>query len=321
MSEDGPRASRTAARTSSERPIGLLCPAGPDDVPPADYARKAEALGFESLWVGEHPAVPRQIDRRYEQLVDGEVPYFYTNIADPWMTLAHIAGATEQIRLGTAVGLITMRHPLLLAKILATLDRQSKGRLIVGAGAGWLVEELALFDVEFESRFDSMRETVEAMRRIWCEDEPEFHGEHVDFPPILSRYHPIQQPIPVLCGVHGPRGMRLAARWADGWLPVSSGPEQLAADLARLAELCESEGRDPRDLDVTIMAGIDEETPRDSVSSLFEAGATRVLLAVGTVTTARTVQEGSRATHPLAPDRYASTLEDVAARFLDRAAS
>jgi probable F420-dependent oxidoreductase len=314
VSDIGPRARGHAA---SARPVGLLCPAGPDDVPPAHYARKAEALGFESLWVGEHPAVPRQIDRSYEQLVDGEVPYFYTNVADPWMTLAHIAGATERIRLGTAVGLITMRHPLLLAKILATLDRQSGGRLIVGAGAGWLVEELALFDVDFDTRFDRMHETVEAMRRVWCEDEPEFHGQHVDFPPILSRYHPVQQPIPVLCGVHGPRGMRLAARWGDGWLPVSSGPEQLAADLSRLAELCEREGRDPSTLDVTIMAGVDEETPRDSVSSLFEAGATRVLLAVGTVTTARTVQEASQAMHPLAPSRYASTLEDVAARFLD----
>lgn len=309
MSEEGPR-------PAPDRPIGLLCPAGPDDVPPADFARKAEAQGFESLWVGEHPAVPRHIERSYEQLVDGEVPYFYTNVADPWMTLAHIAGATEGIRLGTAVGLVTLRHPLLLAKILATLDRQSKGRLIVGAGAGWLVEELALFDVAFDSRFDRMRETVESMRRVWCEDEPEYHGEHVDFPAILSRYRPIQQPIPVLCGVHGPRGMRLAARWADGWLPVSSGPEQLSADLAQLAALCEAEGRDPESLDVTIMAGVDEQTPRDAVSSLFEAGATRVLLAVGTVTTARTVQEDPQATHPLAPDRYEATLEDVAARFL-----
>jgi len=232
------------------------------------------------------------------------------------MTLAHIAGATTRIRLGTAVGLVTLRHPLLLAKILATLDRQSAGRLTIGAGAGWLIEELDLFDVAFDSRFERMREIVEAMRRIWTEDEPEYHGEHVDFPRILSRYHPVQRPIPVVCGVHGPRGMRMAAKWADGWLPVSSGPENLAADLARLAEFCEAEGRDPGDLDITIMAGVDEETPGEAFSSLFEAGATRVLLAVGTVTTARTVLEESRASHPLAPDRFEATLEDTASRFL-----
>ena len=78
-----------------DSPVGVLCPAGPEDVPPAVFARKAEALGFESIWVGEHPAVPRRIERSYEQLVGGDVPYFYTNVADPWMTLAHVAGATE----------------------------------------------------------------------------------------------------------------------------------------------------------------------------------------------------------------------------------
>ncbi len=296
--------------------VGLLCPAGPDDVSPGVFSRKAERLGFESLWVGEHPAVPREISRPYEQLVDGEVPHFYTNIADPWMTLAHIAGATSEIRLGTAVGLVTLRHPLLLAKILATLDRQSAGRLTIGAGAGWLIEELDLFEIQFASRFDRLREIIEAMRRVWAEDEPEYHGEHVDFPPILSRYHPIQNPIPVLCGVHGPRGMRMAAKWADGWLPVSSGPENLASDLATLAELCEAEGRDPDELDVTVMAGVDEETPKDAISSLFEAGATRVILAVGTVTTGRTVLEGSRAMHPLAAECFEATLEEVASRFL-----
>jgi len=306
----------TAGAPSSR--VGILCPAGPDDVPPGVFARKAESLGFESLWVGEHPAIPQRIDRSYTQLEDGEVPYFYTNLADPWMTLAHVAGTTKRIRLGTSVGLITLRHPLLLAKTLATLDRQSEGRLTIGAGAGWLIEELDLFGVEFGSRFERMREIVEAMRRVWTEDTPEYHGEHVDFPAILSRYHPIQRPIPILCGVHGPRGMKLAAKWADGWLPVSSGPEQLAADLQRLAGYCEAEGRDPASLDVTIMAGVDEESPGDAVSSLFEAGATRVLLAVGTVTTSRTVREEDRSHHPLAPDRFESTLEDVASRFLSK---
>ncbi len=92
--------------------------------------------------------------------------------------------------------------------------------------------------------------------------------------------------------------------------------ENLARDLARLAEFCEAEGRDPRELEITIMAGVDEESPNDAVTSLFEAGADRVLLAVGTVTTARTVQEAERQTHPLAPDRFKATLESIATRFL-----
>jgi probable F420-dependent oxidoreductase len=296
--------------------VGLLCPTAPDGVAPGDFAREAERQGFESLWVGEHPAIPAEIERSYVQLVDGEVPYFYTNVADPWITLSHIAGATTRIRLGTAVSILPLRHPLMLARELATLDHQSGGRLILGAGAGWLIEEMDLFDAPFATRFDRLREMVEAMRLVWTQDRPEYHGEHVDFPPILSRYHPTQQPIPVLCGIHGPRGMRETAKWADGWLPVSSGPEDLARDLGELSRLCDAEGRDLAELDVTIMAGIDEETPASEVQALFEAGATRVILAVGTATTRHTTVERDPAHHPLAPERYRATLTRLAEGFL-----
>ena len=297
--------------------IGLLCPTAPEGVTPGEFAREAEAQGFESLWVGEHPAIPVEIKRFYVQLLDGEVPHFYTNVADPWITLSHIAGATSQIGLGTAICIIPQRHPLLLARELATLDRQSGGRVTIGAGAGWLIEEMKLFDCAFATRFDRLREMVEAMRLVWSEDEPEYHGEHVDFPPILSRYHPCQQPIPVLCGIHGERGMQEAAKWADGWLPVSNGPEDLAADLAQLARFCEAEGRDPAEMDITTLSGINADTPASEIAGLFEAGATRVVLAVGTTTTRQTALERSPTeTHPLAPELYRETLKQIADRFL-----
>ncbi|MEZ4281444.1 MAG: TIGR03619 family F420-dependent LLM class oxidoreductase [Myxococcota bacterium] len=298
------------------RPVGVLCPAGPNDVLPSDYARVAESLGFESIWVGEHPAIPVRIERDYVQLVDGHLPYFYTNLADPWMTLAQAAGATSTIRLGTAVGLLPLRHPLHLAKILATLDRQSRGRLVVGAGAGWLIEEMTLFGVDFATRFERLEETVAVLRRLWSEDVVEFHGRFVDFPPLHCRYPSFQKPIPVLCGVHGLRGLKLAARWADGWIPIATDPESLARDVARLHALCEAEGRDPAAMDVTAMAAVDESTSPAFVASLFEAGASRVILAIGTVTTARTVREGPGDAHPLSPERHAATLADVAERFV-----
>jgi alkanesulfonate monooxygenase SsuD/methylene tetrahydromethanopterin reductase-like flavin-dependent oxidoreductase (luciferase family) len=175
---------------------------------------------------------------------------------------------------------------------------------------------MELFGVEFASRFDRMEEIVAAMRRIWTEDVPEYHGKHVDFPPLFSRYQPVQQPIPVLCGVHGVRGMEMAARWADGWIPIATQAEVLARDVKRLSELCEAAGRDPRAMDVTAMAAVDETTPQAFVAGLFEAGATRVILAVGAVTTARTVREGQGTNHPLSPERYSKTLEHVAARFI-----
>ena len=316
VGEAGRQGGSNAGEGRGPRRIGVLCPAGPDDVLPSEFAREAERLGFESIWVGEHPAIPVRIERDYVQLVDGHLPYFYTNLADPWMTLAHAAGATRTIRLGTAVGLVPLRHPLHLAKILATLDRQSRGRLVVGAGAGWLVEEMSLFGVEFASRFERMEEMVAAMRRIWSEPVVEFHGEHVDFPPLFCRYPAFQARIPVLCGVHGERGMQLAARWADGWIPIATDADRLARDVKRLHGLCEANGRDPQAMDVTAMAAVDPETSSGSISSLFEAGASRVILAIGTVTTERTVREGPGAAHPLAPDRYTRTLAEVAARFV-----
>jgi alkanesulfonate monooxygenase SsuD/methylene tetrahydromethanopterin reductase-like flavin-dependent oxidoreductase (luciferase family) len=111
--------------------------------------------------------------------------------------------------------------------------------------------------------------------------------------------------------------MREAAKWADGWLPVSSGPEDLAADLAQLARLCEAEGRDPAAMDITIMAGIDQDTPAEEIAGLFEAGATRVVLAIGTATARHTTVERDRSDlHPLAPELYRETLKQTAARFL-----
>ncbi len=111
--------------------------------------------------------------------------------------------------------------------------------------------------------------------------------------------------------------MREAAKWADGWLPVSSGPEDLAADLVQLARFCEAEGRDPAAMDITTLAGIDEDSPADEIAGLFEAGATRVVLAVGTATTRQTALERSRSDlNPLAPERYRETLKQIATRFL-----
>jgi alkanesulfonate monooxygenase SsuD/methylene tetrahydromethanopterin reductase-like flavin-dependent oxidoreductase (luciferase family) len=109
--------------------------------------------------------------------------------------------------------------------------------------------------------------------------------------------------------------MRETAKWADGWLPVSNGPEDLARDLVELGKLCEAEGRDLADLDITLMAGIEEETPADQVSALFDAGATRVILAVGIATTRHTTIEHDGAP-PLGPERYRDCLARLAERFL-----
>ena len=110
--------------------------------------------------------------------------------------------------------------------------------------------------------------------------------------------------------------MKMAARWADGWIPIGTDPEVLARDVKRLHALCEEAGRDPKAMDVTAMAAVDETTEPAFVASLFEAGASRVILAIGSVTTARTVREGPGDLHPLAPERYEATLEHVAERFV-----
>src|SRR5580704_15973825 len=157
-------------------------------------ARAVEERGFDSLWFPEHTHIP--VARQSPYPVGGELPKDYIHIADPFVGLAAAAAVTRKIKLGTAVCLVIEHDPIVLAKKTASLDLLSGGRFIFGIGIGWNAEEMENHGTVFKTRHRLLRERIEAIKTIWCEDEPEYHGRFVNFGPIRSFPKPVQKPHP-----------------------------------------------------------------------------------------------------------------------------
>ncbi len=209
----------------------------------ADLARRAEDLGFESLWVPEHTHIPTS--RRSPWPGGAELPREYSHALDPFLALTAAAAATTQLKLGTGVVLIVERDPITTAKEVATLDHLSGGRFLFGVGGGWNLEEMENHGTRPELRWKLMRERVLAMREIWTHDEAEFHGELVNFDSIWSWPKPVQQPHPpVLIGGNGPRTLQRVVEYGDGWMPIGGrrGPA-LEDRWAELREMAAAAGR------------------------------------------------------------------------------
>ena len=175
--------------------VGVSTPLPAYTIDPAFMAKKAEELGFESIWYAEHPAVPVESDSPFPA-TGGEIPWTYSHFTDPYIALARASGATSTIMLGTGITLVPERNPLLLAKEIASLDRFSGGRFLFGIGTGWLREETEIFGGDFEHRWTQTREALEVMKELWTKDEAEYHGKYFNFPPVKSYPKPAQQPHP-----------------------------------------------------------------------------------------------------------------------------
>src|SRR5580692_4421599 len=171
--------------------------AGSVDGPPVwEIAKVAEDLGYDSLWIGQHIAIPVEIANPVRNGI--RLPPSYRQMPDPFIMLAAAAAATTTIKLGTNICLVGQLDPINLAKQIATLDQISGGRVIVAIGTGWIVEELEMMGVPFKRRWDVAREHCEAMQALWTEDESSYSGEFVSFPPVYSYPKPVQKPHPPL---------------------------------------------------------------------------------------------------------------------------
>src|SRR5438046_8564807 len=149
------------------------------------FARRAEALGYDSLWASDHVVLPWRIASRYPYNATGDFPLpSATDFLEPLTALALVAGVTERAALGTTVLVLPHRHPLLAAKMLATLDHLAPGRVILGAGVGWMREEIELFGVDYARRGAWSDEALRIMRACWREERPSFRGEFVSFAPV-----------------------------------------------------------------------------------------------------------------------------------------
>jgi probable F420-dependent oxidoreductase len=185
--------------------------------PPGRVAEMAEERGYESVFFPEHTHIPASRETPYP---DGDLPEQYWHLHDLFVALTAAAAATERLKIGSGICLVTERDPIVTANEVASVDALSGGRMIFGVGAGWNLEELRNHGTDPSTRFRLMRERVEAIKAIWTHDEAEYHGELVDFDPIWSWPKPAQKPHPpVLIGGMGKRVVERVLAYGDGWLP------------------------------------------------------------------------------------------------------
>jgi probable F420-dependent oxidoreductase len=218
-------------------------------ISPAAAARAAEAAGFATFYVPEHTHIPVKRESPHPRTGDASLPDDrYSRTLDPWVALATAAAVTSRIRLSTAVALPVESDPITLAKTIASLDHLSGGRVTLGAGFGWNVDELTDHGVPGNRRRTVLREYLEAMRALWTEEEAAYDGEFVSFGPSWAWPKPAQRHIPVLLGA-GPaeKTFRWIARHADGWITTPADTD-LDGNVARLHRIWREEGREGRPL-------------------------------------------------------------------------
>jgi probable F420-dependent oxidoreductase len=257
--------------------IGISVPLPAYLVDVGAMARTAETLGFESFWCAEHPFIPVRTTSRFPGSPDGVIPEVYSHFIDPFVALARASGTTSRLKLGTGIVLVPERHPLLLAKEVSTLDLFSGGRFLFGIGAGWNAEEMADHGTDFKSRFEVMRERVEAMKAIWTKSKPEYHGQFVDFSPMMTWPKPVQKPHPpVIVGGAFPHGARRAIAFGDGWVPHARRPAygDVLGLLPSFRTMVKEAGRDPATLPITVF-GVPEDG--DLIKRYRDAGVARLV--------------------------------------------
>ena len=257
--------------------IGLIfANSGPFSRPEmfAQLARDAEDLGFESLWTVEHVVIP-QPHMPYPGSKDGQMPGGDdVPIPDPLIPLAYAAAITSKIKLATGIVILPQRHPLYLAKQLATIDQLSRGRMLLGIGSGWMKEEFEAVGVDFHARGALTDESIRAMRALWKDYPSTFHGKHFDFHDVKSLPKPVQTGgIPIHVGGHSPAAARRAGRYGDGFFPTIVKPDALKEAFSLMRAEAQKAGRNPESIELSAMAA-----PKlDSVQAVQDIGVTRVL--------------------------------------------
>lgn len=252
---------------------------GTDPESALEICRRAEAVGFDSVWGGEHVIRPTELASRYPYTADGEMPGEPdTPIPDPLIWLAYVAAAAPTLKLGTCILILPQRNPVVLAKELATLDHLSGGRVALGIGVGWLKEEFEALGVPWERRGARNDEYIAAMRALWAGPHAEFHGEFVDFPPVTCSPRPVNGNIPILVGGDTKAAIRRAARLADGYFPGTTDVEALRQLIADLRTAADEAGRARDEIAVHAIFVPQMADPIPGAEQFAEAGVTRAML-------------------------------------------
>jgi len=250
---------------------------------PTDYAisavdlgRAAEEHGFESLWLPEHTHIPAS--RRTPWPGGADLPQEYWHTLDPFVALGAVAAVTSTLRLGFGVCLVVERDPIVTAKEVASLDHLSGGRVLFGVGGGWNLEEMANHGTTPGARWKLLRERVEAMKAIWTQTKPEYHGEFVNFDPMMAWPQSVQQPHPpVIVGGAFPHGARRAARYGDGWIPLAGRPGygDVFETVPKFREMLKEAGRDAGSCPVSVFSAPENA---DTLKRYRDLGIVRVAI-------------------------------------------
>jgi probable F420-dependent oxidoreductase len=224
-----------------------------------DLGQLVEELGYDSILIGDHVIPPRKIETPFPLKLDNPPWQVYQEHAWPdcFVTLSFLAATTKRVRLGTSVIILPYRHPAVMAKMLATLDCLSTGRLIVGVGIGWLREEFSFLGAPFAERAAMSEEYVAVLKALWTDEHPRVRGKYVtidrdvNFGPL-----PVQKPHPpIWVGGNSLPALRRVARWGDGWQPVYLPLPRVQQKLDQLRTLMMEARRDFHQLEISTLAG------------------------------------------------------------------
>ncbi len=259
----------------------------PKDPDPAELAKIVEEAGFESLWYGEHSHIPRSLKTPYPG--GGDMPAPYKEMMDPYLSLMAAASATTTLKLGTGIALLCERELFSQAKTIACLDRLSQGRLMIGTGVGWNQEEFEnVTSIPFNKRYKGIREIVEATRILFQQEAPEYHGEYINFDPVWFEPKPLQKDPTTVAGigpkftlgVMGPLGIKHAAQWADGWMPVDVAMPDVEQGLNSFRQQVKDAGRNADDVEITMVI-MNPAVDGDLLKKYRDLGVTRCNIGVG----------------------------------------
>jgi probable F420-dependent oxidoreductase len=240
-------------------------------------ATLAEEAGYESLWTVEHVVVPAEYRSKYPYDPSGRMPApDDTPLPDPLVWLAFAAATTSRIKLGTGIAILPQRNALIAAKEVATLDRLSGGRVLLGVGAGWLKEEFEALGVPFERRGQRLDEHIEAMRALWAGERASYDGELVRFEECTMSPRPAAGRVPIHIGGHTEVAARRAGRLGDGFFPGTTDAEHLAHVIGVMRRTAEEAGRDPDAIEVTTGGPMDV----DGIRRLRDLGVHRLTIPV-----------------------------------------
>ena len=256
--------------------IGLYLVLTDTSVPIATLAPAIEQRGFDSIWVPEHSHIPTTGSTPYPGR--GPVTRDFARTLDPFVVLAAAAAVTQKLELGTGICLLIQRDTIHTAKTVATIDRMSNGRVLFGVGGGWNKPEMENHGTDYATRFQRLEEQLAALKKIWTEEEPEFHGEHVDFGPMWLWPKPKREPHPpIYIGGETEHTLRRIVRYGDGWLPRVREPEMVLNRIGRLRALAREAGRDPATIGISAFGLPARE---DAIAPFRDAGVDRAILAI-----------------------------------------